>query len=211
MTFDEEKLKLHLEHRLEMHRIVLDKFLFGLVFIGLGWLGSHALEGYKARETARQFFLEQRYNAIKETRSTFSGVTQAFFQMTNDVCKGKNPTNEQRDNVRTEIKKFTLSLNDSSVLFDKDYNQASSSVVNVFWGMNAQNYVFTWEHREFANAISLYFTNINISALESSHKFGEMQVKGAFQPQYREPGTLDAMGVETYSREAYDSFAKDSQ
>ena len=209
MTLDEKKLKLHLEHRLKMYRIVLDKFLFGLVFVGLGWLGSHALEGYKARETTRQFFVEQRYNAVKETRNAFSGVTQAFFQMTIDVCKGDSPTNEQRDNVRTEIQKVIRSLNDSPVLFDESYSQGASSVVNVFWGMTAPKYVVTCEHREFANAISLYFTNINIAALESSPKFGEMQFKGAFQPQYREPGTLDAMGVERYAREAYDSFVKD--
>ena len=211
MTLDEEKSKIRLEHRLETRRIILDKLLFGLVFVGLGLLGSYALDSYKAREAARQFFLEQRYNAVKETSIAFSGFTQAFFDMTVDVCKSGGATNEQRNNVRTKLPNVVRTLNNSQVLFDESYIQGVDSVVNLFSGMIADGYVLTCDHLIFADAISLYFDNINVAALESPPEFGEMQYKDAFKPNYHEPRTLSAMGTVEYATREFNRFMRDSR
>lgn len=76
MNLQEEKEKLDHDHKLQLKRICLDKFLIGVLVIVFGFVANMVIETFKSDLVQQRFLLENRLSALQEMRLAFSAVSK---------------------------------------------------------------------------------------------------------------------------------------
>ena len=75
---DSEQKKIYLEHRLQVRRIILEKFIIGLIILVGGFVANKAIETYRDRLTTQKFFLEKKLEAIQSVSDAYSKMLNEY-------------------------------------------------------------------------------------------------------------------------------------
>jgi hypothetical protein len=88
MNLDEEKNRELYKYSLDLRKLMIDKLAIGLVIAVLGCLGNAALERYRQASAAEQFLLEEKLSALKQIRSAYAEMFDAFDTHTVETSRG---------------------------------------------------------------------------------------------------------------------------
>lgn len=179
MGFSSEKEKVKFEHKLKIRRIILDKTLWGIVFIILGITANIVLEKYKADLTSERFFLEKKYDSALIMQKAMANLINQFQVYT--------LMNKKTDLPKDYLKKYSDSLldfvetqNKSYLLFSEDYGKSSQYFILIFNQIILKD-VSKWKaYREFLYDVAGWFhdTLCRELGLKSTNKQEDYPFKG---------------------------------
>jgi hypothetical protein len=128
MTFQQEKLKIRYEHKLQVWRIVIEKALLGIL-LALGALAANVImENYRSDLSRQRFLLESRLTALQALRESCSPLTNHTWRLAQD----KKGTAEKLSlaTYEEDLEKFMHLANMWNLLFSVRFNEA---IERHFW------------------------------------------------------------------------------
>lgn len=114
-TLDQEKEKLNFEHKLEIRRILIEKFLIAVILLIAAFLANMLVEKYKNNLIEKRFLLEKRLVAIDKLRGIYSELNIYFFRN----AKMNDMTDKDWSDYNLKVLEFGNYFNKVSVLFDE--------------------------------------------------------------------------------------------
>lgn len=151
--------KLLLEHKLQVRRIIYDKFLIGLLLLAAGFLVNQRIEDYKASAVRAQYLLDKRLLAATEIRKSLTDVVTPLFVITQRACAGEKVEPEHPASARKALEHFAATLNSSTLLVKEDYMADAERVVSIFYGVVAHKCYADCSVRTFIDHVSQYVTD----------------------------------------------------
>ena len=78
MEISDEKEKILYEHKLTVRRIIIEKILFLIAVIIVGFIANIMIEQYRQHQTQQRFFLEKKFDAVTNLRKDYATMLNFF-------------------------------------------------------------------------------------------------------------------------------------
>jgi len=159
-TLEADLIKIRLEHKLSVRRMVLDRILLGLLVGLAAFVADLIVEKFKANISESRFFLEQRHAAATAFRKKLALVSNKSLQQTEFACQLDPGRKVSRVPLKQAVADAGDYLNSASLLFGKAYLDRMERVLNIFGGAAAEKTIIKCEHRFFFIELTNYATHI---------------------------------------------------
>ncbi|WP_432695861.1 hypothetical protein ACQUQP_15140 [Marinobacterium sp. YM272] len=198
MTFEEEKKKALLEHRLSLKRIFIEKSLIATVLLIAALAGNFLVEKYKSDNTKYQFLLERKLLAASEIRQKYTDITSIYYRVSESSCYGENISSSELSSLKEKIQIAVEHVNKNSILLGSDYQNNTGKLFNLLIGISAEPQKDLCKYRHFVSDLSDIFS----FELRKEIGFNEAN-KINFRPIPINPAEIDRIGVTGYLEKNY--------
>ena len=89
MNMSQEKDKILYEHKLTLRRIIIEKAIFLIVVIILGFIANILIERFREQQVQQRFFLEKKFDAIAALRNDYGRMIKLFSRFSFSQKKGE--------------------------------------------------------------------------------------------------------------------------
>ena len=193
--------EIHLSHKLELRRIVIEKVFFGILLLLGALFANVLLEGYKSNEVKERFLIEQRLESAREILSAHSNTTALIYPLLAKICSGDRIEPDDLENILVSARNFQAAINSNTVLFGSDYEDVAHRTLNIHRGFAAVPPGLKCEHRDFLSSITEHFEH------QTQAQIGDISTRRiGTAPVPMSKTELDEMGFDAYLQKNLDSW-----
>ena len=151
-----EKKKATYTFKLELIKLIIDKIFLGFIVVGVGYLANIALEDYKKKQIESNFFLEKRFEAVREITVAFKKTFNSFTQTTiSDQDKAKSTLSDsaQDQQLYSDILDAADTATKYGPILSKKVADHAQAMVTIFEGAYYKEKSKRVYYREFVYAM----------------------------------------------------------